>query len=161
MLKRSLYILSFAFYFAPANAQGIPDTCYSDAIKNEREEIFNAAINVDVSFKGGKAKWSRFLQNNLDTEKILSSLPDSASFSDSIVVRFVVSKSGDLSNLEILHAGNNTVKDEMTRLIKRSCPMWEPAVAPSGRTINAWHKETILLTINRMADTVSIIILVK
>lgn len=161
MPKYSLYILSFVFYFAPANAQGIPDTCYSDVMKGEEEEIFNAVINVDASFKGGKSKWSRFLQNNLDTERILSGLPDSTSFSDSIVVRFVVSKTGGLSNLEILHAGSNAVKDEMIRVIKRSCPMWEPAVAPSGRTINAWHKETILLTVNRMADTVSSIILVK
>jgi hypothetical protein len=146
-----------------AIAQQSRDTCYRDEIEDEeqREKIFKEAT-IDASFKGGKAKWSKYLQENLNFGKVITGLPDTlSSYNDSACIRFVVDRNGKLSNMEVVDDPNPELVTEVMRIIKSSCTGWNPPVSSGGRAINAWHRERIFITINRRYDSETIIIVVK
>jgi hypothetical protein len=129
--------------------------------KEQREEIFKEAT-IGASFKGGKGKWIDYLQETINFDKVLTGLPDTlSSYKVSISVRFVVDRNGKLSNLEVADMVNAELASELMRVIKLSCSRWNPPVSSGGSAINAWHREKILITINRGYDfqTISIFVI--
>ncbi|NOT49645.1 MAG: hypothetical protein HOP10_00035 [Chitinophagaceae bacterium] len=156
MLLRKI-LLAFLVFPVMSEAQVTQDTCYQDQIADpgEREKIFNEAT-IHPSFKGGVISWRRFLERNLNTDKFIDGSSDSATFSLNVTAKFVVDKTGRLSNLEILNSPNPVVTEEMIRILKRSCPFWNPPYSSSGRAINAWHTEKIFFTVEKHADLISI-----
>ena len=124
----------------------------------EKQYIFT---NVDVlaSFKNSSEKWFEFAQNNFDFNSILKKLPDTLQhFQDSIFVKFIVTKSGQVCDIKI-QKGNKILADAVIKLLKMSA-QWEPA-SSEGRNINAYRKLKIEVLIDRLKNEFKIIRNVK
>lgn len=143
-----LYQICFqVFFLSFCSAQNATDTiCYSEKFSGNLEEKQEIFVNptIEASFKGGVIKWNSFIAGNISWSNIIKSIPNTIKFfEDSVIMKFVVSRNGLLSNLEILYSGNDAIKNEAIRILKLSCSKWITAVASSGRAINSWHKEKI------------------
>jgi hypothetical protein len=117
--------------------------CYSDSfisVRNEEENIFDEPT-IEASFKGGVHLWSKFLIGNVSWQNIIRFIPDTMKyFEDSVVLKFVVSREGRISNLKVLYSGFESIKMEAIRLIILSCPKWNPPYSSAGGPINSWRK---------------------
>jgi hypothetical protein len=143
-----LFLLSgFVFSFNFSFSQTIP--CYQEKFTDTIRPVFEK-INLQASYKGFGTKWNPFLQKNVSFSKIIGSLPDSLTYyEDSVTMKFIVSRDGMISNLEILCAGNEQAGKEAIRLIKASCPDWDPGVDSGGVFRNSWHQETFYFIVDR------------
>jgi hypothetical protein len=134
-------------------AQSKNDTsCYSvKFVENQNggdNNIFKEG-SYNPYYKGGMLKWKEFLEKNVLFDEILKSIPDSVSFFfDSVILKFIVSRSGQLSDLQVLYAGNTAIEKESLRLVKKSCTLWIPGNA-GGRQINTWHIEKLAFIVER------------
>ena len=146
-------MLIFIFAGQWSIAQSINDTsCYSKTfIENKNggdNNIFKEGSYIPYH-KGGMRKWKEFLEKNVLFDEILRSIPDSVSFYfDSVILKFIVSASGQLSDLQVLYAGNTAIEKESMRLIKKSCALWIPGNA-GGRQVNTWHIEKLAFIVER------------
>jgi TonB family protein len=76
-----------------------------------------------ASFPGGLNGWRRFLENKLKyPEEALTN-----GIRGVVKIKFEVSKSGELSNFEILNSPHDSLSKEVLRLMKLS-PRWEPGI---------------------------------
>ena len=145
-------MFAIAWHWSIAQTKG-DTSCYNEKfVENENgndNNIFKES-SFDAYYKGGIRMWKVFLDSNVLFHEILRSIPDSIPFFiDSVIMKFIVSASGKLSNLEILYSGNAAIEKEAIRLIKMSCSLWTPGVSGSGRAINTWHIEKLAFIIER------------
>jgi hypothetical protein len=130
------------------------NSCYQEKFTDTTRPVFEK-INLQAGYKGFGTRWNPFLEKNVSFVNILASLPDSVTcFEDSVIMKFIVSRDGILSNLEILYSGNDEIKKEAVRLIKASCPNWEPGVDSGGVYRNSWHQEKFYFIVDRRAKKV-------
>lgn len=109
------------------------------------DKIFTK-VDVEASFPGGDEGWKKFLMNNLELDKMNRKvkIPKGESeLRETVIVRFVVSKSGNISDVGIENEdANKLFKAEAIRVIKSS-PHWIPA-QQNGRTVNAYRRQPIV-----------------
>jgi TonB family protein len=93
-------------------------------IDNSGKEIFGHCIlDRRPVFAKGDNGWRRFLERNLK-------YPEYAQMKDIqglVTVQFLVSSTGEISDLKILSSPHKTLSDEVLRLMKLG-PNWDPAI---------------------------------
>ncbi len=107
--------------------------------KDDDENKVFTKVEVDAAFPGGNNAWSRFLTNNLE-----SNLPGengAAPGSYTVVVRFIVSKDGSVSDVQAETNHGFGMEQEAVRVIKKS-GKWTPAVQ-NGRNVTAYKRQPI------------------
>jgi hypothetical protein len=110
------------------------------------DKIFTRT-DILAYFKGGPEKWFEFAQKEFDFRSVAQNLPDSIQqFHDSIIVKFVVTRSGKVCQVSILR-GNGLLSDAAVKLLKSS-PDWVPA-SSEGRYLNAYRAIRIEISIDR------------
>lgn len=110
--------------------------CYVDNI-SDSSSVFTK-LQTGIQFKGGDKKFSIFLLKNIDLEKFVPELNrNSGIYTDTVRVKFVISKSAVMSNLTVSSAKCHLFQEEIFRVIKQSSCEWIPDNY-SGRKVNGW-----------------------
>jgi hypothetical protein len=85
-------------------------------------------IEILSDFPGGFEKWFNFANKNFDFKHIISNLADSIhQFQDSVIVKFVVTRNGQICHA-IIQKGNSVLTDPVIKLLKSS-PNWKPGLS--------------------------------
>jgi periplasmic protein TonB len=93
-------------------------------------------VEIESEYPGGLAAWARYLTKNLNyPEEALN-----AEVQGVVVVRFIVDKDGNVSDVEAI-SGPNELRNEAVRVIKKS-GSWTAAVQ-NGRKVKSYKSQPI------------------
>jgi periplasmic protein TonB len=110
--------------------------------ENEDEKIFTK-VEQDAEFPGGQSAWTRYLQKNLNANVPVDNSAPAGSYT--VVVRFVVSRNGEISDIQCESDPGYGMCDEAKRIIRRG-PQWKPALQ-NGRNVNAYRRQPITFVV--------------
>ncbi len=100
-------------------------------------------VEIDPKFPGGLAKWKQYLSMNLNA---LLPVEKGAPEGDyTVVVQFIVSKEGTVSDVKALTKHGYGMEEEAMRVIKTG-PYWVPAI-DMGKQVVAYRKQPITFQI--------------
>ncbi|HMC99202.1 MAG TPA: hypothetical protein VKH37_03585 [Ferruginibacter sp.] len=135
-MKTILFFLACSLFSSLASAQ-------ESKHSKEPENVF-VRVEVDAQFPGGDKAWVEFLTNNLNTEIPIKNKAPKGKYT--VVVRFVVSRTGALSDIMCERdPGYGTCK-EVIRVIKKS-GNWLPA-QQNGKTVNAYRRQPVTFVVD-------------
>ncbi|MEO8413255.1 MAG: energy transducer TonB [Ginsengibacter sp.] len=105
--------------------------------KDEEDKIFTK-VEIDASFPGGASAWIKYVQN-----AILSNMDELTEFDyGTCIVKFVVDKSGKVSNVEATTMKGSKLAEIATNIIRKG-PNWVPA-QQNGRQVNAYRLQPVI-----------------
>ncbi len=105
---------------------------------DDENKIFNK-VEVEAGFPGGDAAWRNYLQKNLNPEIPVENGASEGTYT--VVVKFVVSKDGSLSDVTCESDPGHGMCAEAIRVIKKT-RNWTPAIQ-NGRNVNAYRRQPI------------------
>lgn len=88
--------------------------------------------DVPAQFLGGEVELMRFLRDKIKYPVVAAE----AGIEGKTIIRFVVSKDGSISNVEVLRGADPSLDKEAVRVVK-SMPPWVPAMK-DGKKVNAY-----------------------
>lgn len=109
-------------------------------VKKEDDEnkIFNK-VEVEAAFPGGESAWRNYLQKNLNGNTPVDNGADEGTYT--VIVKFVVSKDGSLSDVNCENDPGFGMCQEAIRVIKKT-KNWTPAIQ-NGRNVHAYRRQPI------------------
>lgn len=144
-MKKIYLLLASALIINFCHAQNGSDTVQVKGADG-MEKVFTR-VDEEATFKGGMAAWTKYLQNNFEVDKVVKKMPaKKTTYSEVAMVRFIVSKSGEISNVEVENKVHSALRKEAIRLIKES-PTWLPAMQ-KGKPVNAYRRQPITIEIS-------------
>ena len=105
---------------------------------DDENKIFNK-VEVEAAFPGGDAEWIRFLKKHLDGNVPIDNGASEGIYT--VVVKFVVSRDGSLSEIICEQDPGYGMCVEAIRVIKKTAK-WTPALQ-NGRHVNAYRRQPI------------------
>lgn len=96
-------------------------------------------VEIDAGFPGGPAAWGNYLHKNLNGEVATDNGAPAGTYR--VVVRFIVSKDGDISDVQPVTNIGYGMEEEAIRVIK-SGPKWTPA-QQNGHFVSAYRQQPI------------------
>lgn len=118
--------------------------------KTPEDAVFTR-VEVEASFRGGEAAWRKYLSGNLNIDKVARKVripKGETEFRQTIIVKFVVNKKGEISNVSVENEdANRYCIEEAIRVIEES-PNWIPA-QQNGRIVNAYRRQPITFLFTR------------
>lgn len=105
---------------------------------DDENKIFNK-VEVEAGFPGGDAAWRNYLQKNLNPEVPVENGAGEGTYT--VIVKFVVSKDGSLSDVTCESDPGHGMCAEAIRVIKKT-RNWTPAIQ-NGRNVNAYRRQPI------------------
>lgn len=120
---------------APPVESGIGKGIIEAPVKEEEDwnKVFQK-VEIEADYPGGKIAWQRFLNKNLH-------YPPVDDVQGTVVVQFIVSKDGSLSNIEAV-SGPDELRAEAVRVIKKS-GKWTPAIQ-NGHQVISQRRQPII-----------------
>jgi antitoxin component YwqK of YwqJK toxin-antitoxin module len=115
---------------------------YKDGVAT-RDSLFTREER-EASFPGGQQAWAKFLQENLDANVPVRKKAKAGKYQ--VVVRFIVNKDGEISDISAETNLGHGMEQEVIRLIKTS-PKWIPA-SQYGRKVNAYRRQPVTFQID-------------
>ena len=106
--------------YAQNNDSAVSDTTPNTALGDEEDVYFVPQIFPE--FPGGVSALTKFVAKNLDYPEEAKS----QKIEGKVWIRFVVNKTGDVENVEVLRGVDPLLDSEAVRLVQ-SMPKWEPA----------------------------------
>ena len=107
--------------------------------KEDDENKIFTKVEVEAGFPGGDAAWHNYLQKNLNGNVPVDNGAESGSFT--VMVKFVVSKDGSVSDVSCETDPGFGMCQEAVRVIKKT-KNWTPAIQ-NGRNVNAVRHQPI------------------
>jgi periplasmic protein TonB len=107
--------------------------------KDDDEGKIFTKVEVEAGFPGGDAAWGNFLRKNLNVE--IPGENGAPEGNHTVVVRFIVSKDGSLSDIQCESDPGYGICQEAIRVIKKT-KNWTPAIQ-NGRNVNAYRRQPI------------------
>jgi len=111
--------------------------------EDDENKVFNK-VEVEASFPGGDAGWTRYLKNNLDANVPIDNSAPEGTYQ--VIVRFIVSKDGSISDVVAETKHGYGMEQEAVRAIKKG-PNWKPALQ-NGRNVNAYRRQPITFVVS-------------
>ena len=146
------------FVFSQGNSD--TTTCYVDNIKSDENVFYN--ITHEAYPKEGYISFRNFLMTNINHNKFIINLSRSQPiFSDTARVKFIISKNGIMSNLEVKDTKNDIFKGELEKVLKQYSCKWLPGTYDGARKSNSWYKCEIFYYIELKNGEVQIILKLK
>ena len=106
------------------------------------ENVFTK-IESKAYFKGGASSFQNFLLKNINHCKFIVDLPDSQpAYTDKARIKFIISKTGVMSNLQVTGTTNDNFQAEIEKVFKQSACFWDPGDV-GGRLVNGWYQYEI------------------
>ena len=113
-----------------------------EAPKEDENKIFEK-VEVEAEFPGGLPAWRRYLERNLNAQVPSDAGAPTGSYT--VVVKFIVDKTGSISDVKSLTSHGFGMEEEAVRAIKRG-PKWTPAIQ-NGRNVNAYRQQPITFVV--------------
>ena len=104
----------------------------------EYDKVFTVT-QIPAEFPGGLKSWEKYLLRNLDINIVNKNGGPPGKYT--VVVSFVVDKSGNLSEINALNDPGYGTKEESIRIIAKG-PKWKPAIQ-NGNPVIYRHKQSI------------------
>lgn len=136
MSKKFLLFIAIIFFGTTlfAQIQDLPIPAASDTVN----KIFSK-VEVEAAFPGGADAWRQYLQKNLKADVPAKKKAPVGTYK--VVVRFIVSKDGSISDIQPETILGYGMEEEVMRVIKKG-PRWTPAWQ-NGKTVNAYRRQPI------------------
>lgn len=125
---------------APVEDKG---TQVVEAPKSDDEDKIFTKVENEAAFPGGEAAWRRFLEKNLNASTPVDNGAPEGSYQ--VIVRFIVSKDGSISDVQAESKHGFGMEDEAVKIIKKG-PKWTPALQ-NGRNVNAYRRQPITFVV--------------
>lgn len=113
--------------------------CFAQ-IKSAPEPAFFTKAEISPSYPGGEAAWDQYLLKNQKKDTPLKRNAPDGEYP--VVVKFLVEKNGNLSDIKPLTNYGYGMEEEAVRLIKES-RKWVPA-SQNGLIVRCYHKQLVL-----------------
>ncbi|MGC4102282.1 energy transducer TonB [Ferruginibacter sp.] len=107
-------------------------------VEDDEGKIFTK-VEVEAEFPGGPGAWNAFLKKNLNGDVPTDN--GAAEGTYTVVVKFVVSRDGSLSDITCESDPGFGICEEAKRVIKKT-KNWTPAIQ-NGRNVNAYRRQPI------------------
>lgn len=101
-------------------------------------------VEIEPAFPGGNISWKRYLQNNLNYKIPVDN--DAPAGRYTVIVRFIVSKSGEISDIVAESNNGYGMENEVIRVIKKG-PKWKPGVQ-DGNQVNAYKTQPVMFVVS-------------
>jgi protein TonB len=108
--------------------------------KKEDEDKVFTKVEIEASFPGGPGAWTKYVQRAIESNQ------DEFTESDygTCIVKFIVDKSGKVSEVEATTMKGSKLAEVATNTIRKG-PNWTPA-QQNGRYVNAYRLQPVTLT---------------
>src|SRR6476620_5560374 len=101
-------------------------------------------VEVEAEFPGGIPAWSAYLRKNLNGNVPLDN--DAPIGKYTVIVRFIVSKTGTISDIQADTKHGYGLEKEVMRIIQKS-PNWKPAIQ-NVRPVNAYRRQPVSFVVD-------------
>lgn len=101
-------------------------------------------VETEASFPGGQSSWARYLVKNLRTDVPANNKAKPGRYT--VVVQFVVSTDGDISDVKALSKQGFGMEEEVIRVLTKG-PKWIPATQ-NGRNVKALKKQDVTFVVS-------------
>jgi periplasmic protein TonB len=112
-------------------------------VEEDYDKVFTV-VQIPAEFPGGLPQWTKYLERNLNRDLPVDNGAPPGKYT--VVVSFIVSKTGDISDVQALNDPGYGTKAEAIRVIQKG-PKWKPAVQ-NGRNVIYRHKQSITFVIS-------------
>lgn len=109
--------------------------------KPKEPEIWSGPVEIEAKFQGS---WEKFLTRNLRAEVPIEN--GAAPGRYQVLVQFVVSLDGTISEIKPLTAHGHGMEEEAMRVIRKA-DKWSPAVQ-NGRNVKAYRRQPITFVVS-------------
>jgi protein TonB len=110
--------------------------------KSDENEIFTK-VEIEAGFPGGSAAFKKYLERNLNANAPVENNAPPGTYT--VIVKFVVSKSGAISDVTAETNLGYGMEQEAMKIIKKS-PNWTPA-QQNGSIVNAYRRQPITFVV--------------
>src|SRR6478752_3101715 len=107
-------------------------------VEEDYDKVFTV-VQIAAEFPGGFPAWSKYLERNLNRDLPVENGAPPGKYT--VIVSFIVSKTGDVSEVAAENDPGYGTKAEAVRVIQKG-PKWKPAVQ-NGRQVIYRHKQSI------------------
>jgi len=111
--------------------------------EDDENKIFTV-VQIPAEFPGGQQGWIRYLERTLNRDLPVENGAPTGKYS--VVVSFIVSKDGTISEVKAENDPGYGTKDEAVRVIQKG-PKWKPAVQ-NGRNVIYRHRQAIVFMVS-------------
>lgn len=111
--------------------------------KDEDENRIFERVEIEAQFPGGDPAWRKFLERNLRGDVASENGAPAGNYT--VLVKFVVDKQGNVSDVKALTNHGYGMEEEALRVIKKG-PQWKAAIQ-NGRNVNAYRTQPITFQI--------------
>ena len=108
--------------------------------KKEDEDKVFTKVEIEASFPGGASAWTKYVQRAIEANQDEFTETDYGT----CVVKFIVDKSGKVSDVEATSMKGSKLAEVATNAIRKG-PNWTPA-QQNGRYVNAYRLQPVTLT---------------
>lgn len=126
---------------SPAESLGVDSNSTTPAEKPKQKDIVREYAEIMPEFPGGQAAFMRFLAKNLRVPE--NALEPGQKLK--IIVRFVVGKEGELSNMQFLQTSGEVFEHEVLRVLKKM-PRWKPG-SQNGEKVQVYFNLPIIFDV--------------
>lgn len=120
------------------NGNGPATGLINQPVAKDNDDDVAEIVQIESSYKGGMAAWQRFLLKNFRPPEA----SDDESGNVTVVVRFIVDKEGNVSDVEAI-SGPAALQKEAVRVIRLS-GKWEPAIQ-NGHKVKSYKTQPIIV----------------
>jgi protein TonB len=149
---KHIIIASFLFFTShiSVTAQNVSSSKSPLADSSGEIKIFTK-VEVEASFPGGEEGWRKYLIQNLNVDKVAKKIKiprGEKEFRETIVVKFIVAKNGNISNVTAENGDANSYCVAEAIWVIKISPDWIPA-QQNGRYVNAYRRQPITFLFER------------
>ena len=112
-------------------------------VEEDYDKVFTV-VQIAAEFPGGIPAWTKYLERNLNRDLPVENGAPPGKYT--VVVSFIVSKTGDISDVSAENDPGYGTKAEAIRVITKG-PKWKPAVQ-NGRNVIYRHKQSITFIVS-------------
>ena len=111
-------------------------------VADDENKIFTK-VEKEAEYPGGLGAWRRFLEKNIDPQTPVDG--GAAPGTYTVIVKFIVSKDGKVSDVEAESSHGFGMEKEAIRAIQKG-PNWVPALQ-NGKNVNAYRRQPITFVV--------------
>jgi protein TonB len=112
-------------------------------VEEDYDKVFTV-VQIPAEFPGGLPQWTKYLERNLNRDLPVENGAPPGKYT--VIVSFIVSKTGDISDVTAENDPGYGTKAEAMRVITKG-PKWKPAVQ-NGRNVIYRHKQSITFQVS-------------
>ncbi len=113
------------------------------SIESDGNKTFQK-VEVEAEFTGGISSWRKYLQANLNADVPVNNGAPRGTYT--VIVRFIVSKTGEISDIVAESNHGYGMEKEVIRVIKKG-PKWTPGFQ-DGKNVNSVRRQPIRFVVS-------------